>query len=574
MKKNLFKTLLVLAVGVTTFNAANAQNPTFNQLNIKFDTCYEGTNFGFYLSGTTINTIGLHQVIVTNTISSSEIFRDTFSFNQNFFLGNVDLDLGYNTVRFELWDSTFSNLYDSSFLYKNIIDKNCKDLTTANFIDANSNCDYEFEPLIPGISMGLYKNNALIETYLTTTNYKHIYGNQFLPTDTIKLKLLSNNYTSCLPNNEFEFQFDTFNVLKKSYHFAIDCNLDEDLYLSYASTYRTIAGPSYVYFTYGNNACDSAYDVEITYTFPTAYTIDTVSNGIGYNLSGNTITFDLGDLPKTYQGYFWMKLQNNDSLMMVGDTIYHTGIITPTTNDINIANNEFADSLQLIGSYDPNQKTTIPERYLEFDLQPIEYFIEFENLGNDTAFLVVLKDTLSDLLDYNTFEILGASHEYTLKLDEVNTNKILTISFPNINLADSTNKHENKGFFKYKIAPKTGLNYGQLILNTAYIYFDNNPAIVTNTTINELRPLSINTPNNNLRVVVYPNPVNNVLVIDNVTGKVASVNIYNVLGQKIHTQNISKGKTAINTASFANGIYMLECKGQNAEVKTIKFVKE
>ncbi len=577
MRKILLLPLILLATEMLSIKEVKAQNPTFNNITIDVDSfCHKSSsNFGFLLRGNTLNAVGLHKVIITNSINSTEFFRDTFDVNQNFIWANViEFDTGYNTVKLELWDASYTSLFDSTFVYKNILNKSCNSLHVYNFLDEDNNCARVYtEPILPGINMGIFKNNVLLQTYISNYGSKNLYAYDYYETDTIKLKLLNNTYSSCYTNDEFDFQFDTVGIYE-IFNFGIQCVTGEDLYLSATNTYRTAAGPSYIYLTYGNISCDSAFDVEIEYTFPTQYDFVS-SNNTNNTIAGNTITFDIGDIPGSFQGQFWVKLQNTDTTMMVGDSVYQSGVITPITNDINPANNQFGDSVAIIGSYDPNQKTTLPEEYLDDPLQSIEYLIEFENLGNDTAFLVRLADTLSDLLDYNTFEILGASHEYQFSLDDYSsTSKILTITFQDINLADSSNQDENKGFFKYRIAPKPGLTLGTKIHNTAHIYFDYNPAIVTNTTSNELRPLGINTPNNNLKVAVYPNPVNNVMVVDNVEGKVASVNIYNVLGQKIHTQNIAKGKTEINTASFANGVYMLECKGQNGVTKTIKFVKE
>ncbi|MBK9490010.1 MAG: hypothetical protein IPO07_15465 [Haliscomenobacter sp.] len=57
--------------------------------------------------------------------------------------------------------------------------------------------------------------------------------------------------------------------------------------------------------------------------------------------------------------------------------------------------------------------------------------------------------------------------------------------FKNINLPDSTNNEpESHGFVSFRIKDRSGLAEKTTIDNTAYIYFDQNPAIVTNTTQN------------------------------------------------------------------------------------------
>ncbi|MEM6877635.1 MAG: hypothetical protein AAF544_03680, partial [Bacteroidota bacterium] len=92
-----------------------------------------------------------------------------------------------------------------------------------------------------------------------------------------------------------------------------------------------------------------------------------------------------------------------------------------------------------IGSYDPNDKQAIPrgydvEHYIDAD-QRIEYTIRFQNTGTDTAFNVVLRDTLSPELELTSFIPGAASHAYTYLID---SNRVLEVSFPNILLPDSS----------------------------------------------------------------------------------------------------------------------------------------
>ena len=150
---------------------------------------------------------------------------------------------------------------------------------------------------------------------------------------------------------------------------------------------------------------------------------------------------------------------------------------------------------------------------------------------------------------------------------------ILTFEFPNIKLADSSNKDYNKGWISYTISPKAGLQVGEDILNTAYIYFDNNPAIVTNTTLNEYDPTSIFTPESDMHITLYPNPVQDVLYIDNNRDDAQSAEIYSVLGQLISRHSLSSGRNTIATSQLAHGIYFVKCIGKDGISVTYKIVK-
>ncbi|MEZ5038387.1 MAG: hypothetical protein R2828_00780 [Saprospiraceae bacterium] len=166
-------------------------------------------------------------------------------------------------------------------------------------------------------------------------------------------------------------------------------------------------------------------------------------------------------------------------------------------------------------SFDPNDKRVQPDReenenYTLFT-EELEYTVRFQNTGNDTAFLVVIRDTLDQNLDWSTFRPFSASHPYEVVLNE--KIGVLTFTFDNILLPDSiSNEAGSHGFITYTIRPKTGLAEDTPVRNRAGIYFDRNPPIITNTTLNTLvsqlpgvsvaRDFRIT----NLAVDVYPNP--------------------------------------------------------------------
>ncbi|MCC7464784.1 MAG: T9SS type A sorting domain-containing protein [Saprospiraceae bacterium] len=139
--------------------------------------------------------------------------------------------------------------------------------------------------------------------------------------------------------------------------------------------------------------------------------------------------------------------------------------------------------LPVVNSYDPNDKTALPlgfgPQHLVHPGTPLEYTIRFQNTGNDTAFTVILRDTLSELLDRSRIELLGSSHAYTFA--QLN-DSILHVRFDNILLPDSsTNPEASQGYFSFRIYPKPELPNGTVVHNRAAIYFDQNPPIITNT---------------------------------------------------------------------------------------------
>jgi len=140
--------------------------------------------------------------------------------------------------------------------------------------------------------------------------------------------------------------------------------------------------------------------------------------------------------------------------------------------------------LRNIGSFDPNDKTGFPEgvgaaHYID-PTEPLDYLIRFQNTGTDTAFTVVIRDTLSPLLDIESFKPGAASHPVVVSIRGENE---LVFTFENIMLPDSNiNEPASNGFIRYAIRQKRDNPCGSIIRNRASIYFDFNHPIVTNET--------------------------------------------------------------------------------------------
>ncbi len=141
------------------------------------------------------------------------------------------------------------------------------------------------------------------------------------------------------------------------------------------------------------------------------------------------------------------------------------------------------------GSFDPNDKTAFPSGYgndhlLEANV-PIDYLIRFQNTGTDTAFKVVVIDTLSEWLDPASIELGASSHPYLFEMSGSREEGVVVLKFifENIMLPDSNiNETASHGFVKFHIAQMPDNPIGTRIENKAAIYFDFNEPIITNTT--------------------------------------------------------------------------------------------
>jgi len=177
-------------------------------------------------------------------------------------------------------------------------------------------------------------------------------------------------------------------------------------------------------------------------------------------------------------------------------------ILTPTVDEIGaflttsllatsylegeeMATGQDLTELELACAYDPNDKQVFPLGYSENHYiaqdEVLEYLVRFQNTGNAPATDIHVLDTLDLNLDISKFELLANSHSVQAIIDQ-NT-RVVDFYFENIMLPDSVNNEpESHGFVSFQIEMLDDLPLLTEINNTAGIYFDNNPPIITNTT--------------------------------------------------------------------------------------------
>ena len=175
---------------------------------------------------------------------------------------------------------------------------------------------------------------------------------------------------------------------------------------------------------------------------------------------------------QTIELHFW-----NDTTLVQDDTrSFHAAV--DATDDEYPADNLAAHTRTVTTSYDPNDKTATPQPGL-LPLAPgdIDYLIRFQNTGADTAFRVVLLDTLPPQLDVLSLRTLHASHDYTFA---VRDDRVAAWTFDDILLPDSlTNPLGSQGYVLFRATTVDSLPAGDTIRNEAAIYFDYNDPILT-----------------------------------------------------------------------------------------------
>lgn len=217
---------------------------------------------------------------------------------------------------------------------------------------------------------------------------------------------------------------------------------------------------------------------------------------------------------------------------------------------------------EVIGSYDPNDISVVPlgiERNGEITSRDsvLTYTVRFQNTGNDTAFKVVVVDTLSSHLDLRTIRLGAASHPFTFSISGRN---VLTWTFDDIMLPDSNvNEPMSHGLFKYSVHLKPGLPVGTVIPNRASIYFDYNEPVITNTVRSVISILlSVPDPAENASVAFFPNPV---LGSMRITGEIQSgstITVLDLLGRTMLEQRCDGGDMTVNMGALPPGTYFVK----------------
>jgi uncharacterized repeat protein (TIGR01451 family) len=207
------------------------------------------------------------------------------------------------------------------------------------------------------------------------------------------------------------------------------------------------------------------------------------------SIVGNTAYLSFQNLNPNQMFFYDIGLQGT-SFELMGEYVVNVADAYGFNNEgVQIAYGYRIRESQVLCAYDPNDKQVFPNgweepHYIEPDTT-LEYLIRFQNTGNFQAFNITVRDTISEHLDLSTFELVANSHSVQTFIDPIT--REIQFYFENIMLPDSNCcEPESHGLISYKIRPLPELAHDTRIENTAYIYFDSNPAVVTNTTWNSI----------------------------------------------------------------------------------------
>ncbi len=371
---------------------------------------------------------------------------------------------------------------------------------------------------------------------------------------------------------------------------------DNDFYVEYSdiqdiciSTYSGPARPGFILgqnvlvcnnggITIDNGTLTFVHDTILqgTSTAPTADNYDPVTYTYEWQYSdlepGDCITFYIyGTIPVG---------------TMLGTLVNSSATAGPIANDVDPENNS-ADWHQIVtGSYDPNDKRGFIGDADEWGGDILEentwfnYNLRFQNVGTDTAFTVVVRDTLDlAVFDITSIEVGPSSHPYSLQFEDDN---VLVFWFENIYLVDSTtNEPGSNGFVSFSISRFPDLPIGTEIKNSAAIFFDFNAPVITNTTVHTIsNPVGVNDIPLDIEANIYPNPVTDETVLTYQLDKTetVSISVIDQLGRTCFTllenelQNAGNYTIPLGHKDLAPGVYLLQINTLHGQLSR-KFVK-
>ena len=476
------------------------------------------------------------------------------------FSNTVDFDPGPGTnIMTSVGPYPYSDIYVARFSKANMI-------TGATFNDVNGDgIRQSSEPYLSDVLIKAVHNGL---DYYAITDANGVYVME-ADTGSYNLTLaLPLYYTSIIPaNHSANFgsqngQTDTAN------HFALlPSSIVKDLRVSITPIGPARRGFSTIYrITYSNKGTETIPSGTITLTHDNTLSYVAAIPPPASN-TAPVITWNYTNLAASQSRNIDVELRVSiaDTL---GQLLRSYAVANPVAGDFNPGNNTDSAYQIVTGSFDPNDKRVTPNGAISPDFvstgKYLDYVIRFQNTGNDTAFTVKLKDTLSSKLEITSFEMLSASHNYSVK---INGNNILEWRFNNIMLPDSNvNEPKSHGFVRYRIKTKNNLVVNDQVKNKAGIYFDFNAVVMTNETINTVTVITAVTPViNQIETKVFPNPAYSHLTIQ--SKGYFQYTLYDITGRKQMVEDNNYNEATIDLTGLAKGIYILQIT--NAKGKAI-----
>lgn len=260
---------------------------------------------------------------------------------------------------------------------------------------------------------------------------------------------------------------------------------------------------------------------------------------------------------------------------LMGLPLTYSLFAMPTVQDTTPVDNWQALNEVVVGSFDPNDKQVSPPFLTPEQVAlgvELQYTIRFQNTGTYQASRVVITDTLSTDLRWNTMRLIASSHPVEWYI----TAGVLHFVFDPIDLPDSTSDEPGShGFVKFGMETQPGLPLSTTIGNIANIVFDFNAPVITEPAVFTVEiPQGIAeraTP----ALELFPNPsIGKMTVMLDGEGHANTAYwILDASGRKVLAGRLTGSRTTLDLTSLAPGHYEVRVIGEQ-KVLTARFVKQ
>jgi uncharacterized repeat protein (TIGR01451 family) len=260
-----------------------------------------------------------------------------------------------------------------------------------------------------------------------------------------------------------------------------------------------------------------------------------------------------------------------DSTVVMGDTLSSTAGMQVNQLDMHLSDNLDLQAVPALTSYDPNDKSVDRSTLSPAEVnagKALAYTVRFQNTGSLPAVNIIIRDTLDGDLDLGTFEMIGASHPYTLSV----VNGVATWSFLGIMLPDSASDEPGShGAIQYRVSPRTNLMLGDEITNRADIYFDFNPPVLTNTVVTIVNEaLTATGPVHPGTLRVHPSPTDGIAYMELPADgwSNAHVEVFDALGRNVRDlgTSVGTGMIRLDLGDLPQGLYTIRARAAQGTV--------
>jgi uncharacterized repeat protein (TIGR01451 family) len=460
---------------------------------------------------------------------------------------------GTYTVK-QVWIRAGSRVDSITFSF---IHNECGIIHGRLYHDKNSNCTLDSTEHLVNYTLEVDSAGTPIDTFMA---YGIFYYKVYAGSTSYSFKALSTagGLTAACPSSGTLTATSSIGSSVSAGDMGFDCSsstyFDDAIHLVTHTGRHSDA----TYVTLTSTSC-TPHSGTLTVTIDSKYTYS--SSYPSGSASGHTITWNFSNLSVDTTIYFYVSASTSPWLTP-GTGISTTAYLTHASGDTLTGNDSATNADTVTASWDPNDKQVSPAGNIPAGTK-LTYTLSFENTGNAAAKNIHILDTLDPGLDASSMQLVTCSATPTIYsfIDPASQRTILKFDFPNINLPDTLHGNAT-GFIKFSINTKSSLLTGTHVDNRAVIYFDDNEGVMTNTVENTIHPLVV--ANLNIQQVsVYPNPVNNELIIKTDKNSYNSIQILNTMGQSLIQQSIKTNETHVNISNLIPGMYYILLRGSD-----------